>query len=109
MFSGTIAGSAPVMIHDDQFRFDVNLITGEESGQVYLFNHIAGPKVRCTLDVVGTGLNAEGNPHSTTGAVHLPRSMRRLPRRRAPYSASKPWGLAPLAALPWRPLRGRPA
>jgi hypothetical protein len=62
VYSGTIAGSEPVMIHDDQFHFDVNLITGEESGQVYLFNQIAGPKVRCTLHVVGTGLNSEGNP-----------------------------------------------
>lgn len=62
VYSGTIAGSDPVMIHDDQFRFDVNLVTGEETGRVYLFNHIAGPKVRCTLQVVGTGVNADGNP-----------------------------------------------
>ena len=62
VYSGTIAGSAPVMIHDDQFRFDVNLVTGQESGAVYLFNHIAGPKVRCQLKVVGTGINADGNP-----------------------------------------------
>lgn len=65
VYSGTIAGSAPVMIHDDQFRFDVNLATGRERGRVYLFDHIAGPKVRCTLDVVGTGMNAEGNPTFT--------------------------------------------
>jgi hypothetical protein len=65
VYSGTIAGSAPVMIHDDQFRFQVNFATGEESGQVYLFEHIAGPKVRCQLDVVGTGPNAEGNPTFT--------------------------------------------
>jgi len=62
VYSGTIAGSAPVMIHDDQFRFEVNLNTGQESGQVFLFDHLAGPKVRCTLAVVGTGLNGEGNP-----------------------------------------------
>lgn len=62
VFSGTIAGSAPAMLHDDQFRFRVNLATGEESGKVFLFDHIAGPKVRCKLDVVGTGLTAEGNP-----------------------------------------------
>lgn len=62
VYSGTIAGSEPVMIHDDQFRFEVNLVTGTEAGQVYLFNHIAGPKVRCTLTVVGTGMNADGNP-----------------------------------------------
>jgi hypothetical protein len=65
VYSGTVAGSAPVMIHDDQFRFEVNLNTGKESGQVYLFDHIAGPKVRCRLDVVGTGMNADGNPTFT--------------------------------------------
>lgn len=62
VFSGTVAGSEPVMVHDDQFRFEVNLATGEEHGRVYLFDHIAGPKVRCTLNVVGTGMNADGNP-----------------------------------------------
>jgi hypothetical protein len=62
VYSGTVAGSAPVMIHDDQFRFEANLATGAESGQVYLFDRIAGPKVRCRLNVVGTGLNTEGNP-----------------------------------------------
>jgi hypothetical protein len=62
VFSGTIAGSQPVMIHDDQFRFEVNLNTGGESGSVFLFDHIAGPKVRCALHVVGKGLNSNGNP-----------------------------------------------
>lgn len=62
VFSGTIASSEPVMIHDDQFRFEVNLVTGQEVGQVYLFNQIAGPKVRCTLNAVGSGLNSDGNP-----------------------------------------------
>lgn len=65
VYSGTIAGSAPVLVHDDQFRFDVNLATGTEAGKVYLFNHLAGPKVRCALDVVGTGLNPDGNPTFT--------------------------------------------
>jgi hypothetical protein len=65
VYSGTITGSAPVMIHDDQFRFEVNLVTGKEAGQVFLFHHIAGPKVRCRLDAVGTGLNADGNPTFT--------------------------------------------
>ena len=62
VFSGTIAGSEPVMIHDDQFHFEVNLATGAENGTVYLFDHIAGPKVRCTLQGVGTGVNSDGNP-----------------------------------------------
>lgn len=62
VYSGTIAGSAPVMIHDDQFRFDVDLATGHETGEVFLFDHIAGPKARCKLAVAGTGLNSDGNP-----------------------------------------------
>jgi hypothetical protein len=65
VYSGTVAGSEPVMIHDDQFRFDVNLTTGTERGRVYLFDHIAGPRVRCSLDVVGTGMSPEGNPTFT--------------------------------------------
>ena len=65
VFSGTIAGSAPVLIHDNRFRFDVNLKTGRETGRVYLSDHIAGPRVQCTLDVVGTGLNPAGNPTFT--------------------------------------------
>ena len=65
VFSGTVAGSAPVMIHDDQFRFEVNLVTGDERGRVLLTDRIVGPKVRCRVDVVGTGLNADGNPTST--------------------------------------------
>jgi hypothetical protein len=65
VYSGTVAGSSPVMIHDNKFRFDVNLITGHETGRVYLFGHIAGPEVKCTLDVVGAGMNAEGNPKFT--------------------------------------------
>jgi hypothetical protein len=62
VYSGTIAGSQPVMLHDSRFRFEVNLATGAERGSVYLVDHIAGPKVRCTLQVVATGKNPEGNP-----------------------------------------------
>jgi hypothetical protein len=62
VFSGTIAGSEPVMIHDGTFRFHVNLKTGADTGSVYLVDHIAGPKVQCTLQVVGTGKDADANP-----------------------------------------------
>lgn len=62
VFSGTIKGSAPVMLHDDRFRFDVDLTSGAEHGEVFLVDHLAGPKVRCILDVVGTGATADGNP-----------------------------------------------
>jgi hypothetical protein len=62
VFSGTIRGSEPVMLHDSRFRFEVNLATGAEAGSVYLFDHIAGPHVRCELKVAGTGKTADGNP-----------------------------------------------
>jgi hypothetical protein len=62
VFSGTIAGSAPVMLHDSKFRFEVNLATGADTGSVFLTDHIAGPPVRCTLSVTGTGKDAAGNP-----------------------------------------------
>jgi hypothetical protein len=62
VFSGTIAGSEPVMIHDGRFSFHANLKTGAEKGTVYLFDHIAGPRVQCTLHVVGTGKDADANP-----------------------------------------------
>jgi hypothetical protein len=62
VFSGTIAGSEPVMIHDGRFSFHANLKTGAENGSVYLFDHIAGPRVQCTLHVVGTGKDSEANP-----------------------------------------------
>lgn len=62
VYSGTIAGSEPVMIHDNRFRFEANLATGVEHGSVYLSNPIAGPKVHCRLQVQGTGHDADGNP-----------------------------------------------
>ena len=50
------------MIHDSKFRFEVNLATGADSGSVFLFDHIAGPQVRCELKVTGTGKAPDGNP-----------------------------------------------
>jgi hypothetical protein len=63
VFSGTVLGSAPVLLHDDEFRFEVDLNTGGmESGEVHLSDRIAGPKIRCDLVVVGTGAKTpEGN------------------------------------------------
>lgn len=61
VFSGTIRGSEPVMLHDDDFRFEVDLTTGATVGKVHLIDRLDGPNVRCHLDVVGTGLTADGN------------------------------------------------
>jgi len=53
VFSGTVLGSEPVLLHDDRFRFEVDLKTGGmESGEVHLSNVLAGPKIRCDLVVV---------------------------------------------------------
>jgi hypothetical protein len=62
VFSGTVAGSEPVLLHDHTFKFQVNLKTGAEAGSVYLLDHIAGPRIQCTLHVVGTGKDADANP-----------------------------------------------
>ena len=48
VFSGTVAGSDPVMIHDGRFRFHANLTTGADTGSVRLVDHIDGPWVKCT-------------------------------------------------------------
>jgi hypothetical protein len=61
VFSGTVLGSAPVMLYDDEFRFEVNLATRAATGKVYLTDNIAGPKIRCELDIVATGQTVEGN------------------------------------------------
>lgn len=61
VFSGTVLGSDPVMIYDEWFRFDVNLFTGETIGEVYLLDHVAGPRVRCELNIVGTGQTPAGD------------------------------------------------
>lgn len=61
VFSGTVLGIGPVMLHDDAFRFETDLATGATVGRVFLSNRIAGPMVRCRLDIVGTGMTPEGN------------------------------------------------
>lgn len=61
VFSGTVLGVGPVLLHDDLFRFDVNLNTGATVGKVFLVDRIDGPIVDCVLDIVGTGFTEEGN------------------------------------------------
>lgn len=61
VFSGTVLGYGPVLLHDDQFRFDIDLATGATLGKAHFNNRLAGPNIRCDLEIVGTGLTAEGN------------------------------------------------
>jgi hypothetical protein len=65
VYSGTIAGSAPVMLYDDRFRFQADLASGAESGSVFLVHHLAGPQAACTLKIIGTGPDGQGNPTFT--------------------------------------------
>jgi len=56
VFSGTVLGSEPALLYDDQFRFEVDLKSGGiESGEVHLSKTLAGPKISCDLVVVGAG------------------------------------------------------
>lgn len=65
IFSGTVLGSGPVILHDDTFRFDVDLATGETLGTGrFSRSHDAPHKggwYECDLIVVGTGATPEGN------------------------------------------------
>lgn len=61
VFSGMVLGQGPVLLHDDLFRFDVNLQTGETSGEVFLVDRIDGPRVTCVLEIFGTGFDENGN------------------------------------------------
>lgn len=65
LFSGTVAGSEPVVLHDDRFRFEVDLATGETMGTVHLSRSSDAPHrggwYECDLTVVGTGMTAEGD------------------------------------------------
>jgi hypothetical protein len=61
IFSGTVLGSKPVLLSDDEFRFRVDLASGATTGQVHLHGRLAGPKIRCDLNVTGTGLDAAGD------------------------------------------------
>ena len=78
VFSGTVLGSDPVLIHDDEFRFEVDLATGETIGEVHLVDRIAGPRIRCHLEVVGTGqMTPEGDAIvDYTGECRVPRTSR---------------------------------
>lgn len=65
LFSGTVLGSEPVILHDDTFRFDVDLETGATSGEVHLGRSHDAPHpglwYECDLDVAGAGLTASGD------------------------------------------------
>ena len=61
VFSGTVLGEGPVLLHDNLFRVDVNLLTGETVGKMFLTDHVDGPVADCVVEIVGTGFSKEGN------------------------------------------------
>ena len=64
VFSGTVVGSAPVVLYDDTFRFESDLATGATTGEVHLRQSgdaTVEPWFECDLDVAGTGLSPEGD------------------------------------------------
>lgn len=77
IFSGTIAGSEPVILHDNTFRFEVDLATGEEHGVVHLSRSSDAPHqggwYECNLDVVGTGVTADDDNMFDYSGVCTPR------------------------------------
>jgi hypothetical protein len=65
VYSGTIRESEPVMLYDDDFRFEGDLARGTDHGTVRLVHPLGAPVVSCTLDVSGTGKTAAGDPTFT--------------------------------------------
>lgn len=65
LFSGTVLGSEPLLLHDDRFRFEVELETGATRGEVHLGRSLDAPRpgawVECDLEVVGTGQTEAGD------------------------------------------------
>jgi hypothetical protein len=65
IFAGTIAGSEPVVLHDDEFRFDIDLATGATTGEIFLSRSNDAPHkggwYECRLAMVGTGVTPEGD------------------------------------------------
>nr|WP_136252051.1 hypothetical protein [Ningiella ruwaisensis] len=61
VFSGTVNGSEPILLLDDDFIFKVNLDSGETRGKVFLTKRLDGHKTECFLNVIGVGFDDQGN------------------------------------------------
>ena len=62
-FSGTIRGSEPVFLFDDEFRFEVDLASGATVGTIRLRESADAREgaYRVDLEAAGTGLTEDGN------------------------------------------------
>ena len=83
VFSGTIAGSEPVLLHDATFRFEVDLETNATTGKVHLGRSKDAPTggswYECDLTVVGTGVTPEGDNLSDYTGTCTPRGKAQGP------------------------------
>lgn len=65
VFSGTIAGSDPVLLHDGEFHFDIDLATNATTGEISFSRSGDAPHkggwYDCEWTMVGTGVTPEGN------------------------------------------------
>ena len=61
VFSGTVLGEGPVLLLDEFFRVEVNLVTGETSGMMLLIDPLDASRVQCVIRIFGTGMTPEGN------------------------------------------------
>lgn len=54
-----------MVLHDDTFRFEVNLATGKTTGEVHLSRSKDAPRrgqwYECHLSIIGTGMTPEGD------------------------------------------------
>ena len=77
IFSGTIAGSPPLVLHDDTFLFEVDLNSGATTGEVHLGRSKDAPHqgvwYECDLTIVGTGVSPDGDYLSDYSGECTPR------------------------------------
>lgn len=77
IFSGTIAGSPPLILHDDAFRFEVDLNSGATIGEAHLERSKDAPHqgswYECDLNIVGTGVSPEGDYLADYSGECMPR------------------------------------
>ncbi|MDX1419570.1 MAG: hypothetical protein R3181_06335 [Rubricoccaceae bacterium] len=77
LFSGTVAGSTPVILHDDSFRFEVDLATGVTTGEIHLGRSKDAPHqggwYECDLEPTGTVVTPDGDNLTDYSGVCTPR------------------------------------
>jgi hypothetical protein len=65
-FSGTAAGSEPVILYDDSFRFEIDLTTGATLGTVHLSRSIDAPTRAAGSSATSSSRAQESRPRATS-------------------------------------------